>query len=362
MKHLLIIILTCAFGFYSNLYANSGTPVSRVKHKLDSLFKSYAEADRVHGSLLVSKNDDILFMGAKGQSNESVSNSSTSLFKIGSLTKAFTSILILKLMEEGLIDPKRKVTDYLPDYNNEYGNRITIENLLTHSSGLQNYTMQPEIRTLHASGAKPKQLVEAFEKDTLLFEPGARFSYSNSAFTLLGYIAEKITGFTYAELLDQYIFDPLEMKTTSYYNEKSLKTLSYSLSGNVAQVYNIHMSIPYAAGAVQSTAKDMHKFQLAIRTTDYLNEESKSLLFKDNEYHYSFGWFIDNDNWLDSDGNNVLVATHGGKVPGFHSRMTLKVDEGIFINSLNNTNQAALRELHADILKIFGVNSIEQQH
>ncbi|MEQ8927750.1 MAG: serine hydrolase domain-containing protein [Fulvivirga sp.] len=343
---IIYIVTTLHFSIISSTAAQPST--KNLKVEIQNLVSDYYNSQNYHGSILVANSDGIIYQAGFGNANESSKNNVQTVYKIGSLTKAFTATIILKLEEEGLIDLEATLDSYLDEFETDNVSKIKVKHLLNFSSGLQNYTMNQDIVALHSRGAAPKQLVSSFIGQELLFEPGTKRAYCNAGYTLLGYLAEKITGDSYATLLREYIFKPLNM-TNSYYLNSDSETESYNASGDKQQVYQIHLSIPFAAGAIESTVEDLYVFYQALFNGELLSENAIQNIQKINDHGYSCGWFF-------KDTDEFTVVNQGGKVPGFHSRVSAVVKDGIYIISLNNISQAKLRELHIEILSILGYN------
>ena len=166
--------------------------------QLDKLIGLYTEYGQFNGSVLVAENGNILYKKGFGLANMewNIPNKANTKHRLGSISKQFTGMLIMQLVEAGKIVLDFPVTTYLTDYPKENGDKITIHHLLTHSSGIPNYTSFTNFRSLQRDYYSPKDFVKTFADSTLNFNPGAQFSYSNSGYFLLGAIIEKLTGKT----------------------------------------------------------------------------------------------------------------------------------------------------------------------
>ena len=152
-----------------------------------------------------------------------IQNSADTKHRLGSITKQFTAMLIMQLMEEGKLKLDVPMTKYLPEYPKENGDKITIHHLLTHTSGLPNYTSFPSFfGDTSRDPYTPQEFVSYFADSTLNFEPGEKFAYSNSGYFLLGYIIETVTGNTYEDELRTRIFNPLAMDDSGYDNHPDI--------------------------------------------------------------------------------------------------------------------------------------------
>src|SRR5262245_11012821 len=178
-----------------------------------------------NGTALVAENGKIIYKGAFGKANMEwdIPNAPDTRFRLGSITKQFTSMLTLQLVEQGKIKLDGKISDYLPDYRKDIGEKVTIHHLLTHTSGIPSYTSQPKFfEDVSRNPYKVVDFVQKYTSGNLEFEPGSKFSYNNSGYFLLGAIIEKVTGKSYEQVLKENIFDPAGMKNTGYDHHDTL--------------------------------------------------------------------------------------------------------------------------------------------
>src|SRR5262245_33568520 len=196
--------------------AQNGSP--DIAAKADELINAYVKQGKFCGSVLIAKGGTVLLNKGYGMANYEldVPNTPQTKFRLGSITKQFTAMLIAQLAERGQLNVEDPVTKYLPDYPKETGDKVKIYNLLTHSSGIQNFTSFPEYATVKLKTNKTAEIVALFKDKPLEFAPGEKFKYSNSGYVLLAYLIEKITGKTYEQVLKENILEPLGMKNTGY--------------------------------------------------------------------------------------------------------------------------------------------------
>src|ERR1041384_3585652 len=179
-----------------------------------------AHKDRqFNGAALVAENGRVVYRGAFGMANMEwgIPNTPDTKFRLGSITKQFTAMLTLQLVEQGKIKLDGKISDYLPDYRKDIGEKVTVHHLLTHTSGIPSYTGQPGFfENVSRNPYKVSDFVKKYASGNLEFEPGSKFSYNNSGYFLLGAIIEQVTGKPYEQVLKEKIFDPVGMKNTGY--------------------------------------------------------------------------------------------------------------------------------------------------
>ena len=236
------------------LIASINVCFSQTKtEQLDKLLNLYHEYGQFNGSVLIAEQGEVIYKKGFGMANMEwdIPNEPNTKHRLGSITKQFTAMLILQLVADDAIDLEAPITSYLPDYPKETGDQITIHHLLTHTSGIPNYTAFPNFfKEQSRNPYTPDEFVEVFAHKKLDFAPGERFSYSNSGYFLLGVIAEKLTGKTYEQLLHDNIFTPVGMNDTGYDNhEDILKNRATGYEKNEYGYVNsnyLDMSIPAA--------------------------------------------------------------------------------------------------------------------
>jgi CubicO group peptidase (beta-lactamase class C family) len=157
-----------------------------------------------NGSALVAENGKVIYKGGFGMANMEwdIPNTPDTKFRLGSITKQFTAVLTLQLVEQGKIKLDGKLSEYLPDYRKDIGEKVTVHHLLTHTSGIPSYTSQPGFfANVSRNPYKVAEFVKTYTSGNLEFEPGTKFSYNNSGYFLLGAIVERITGKSYEQAL-----------------------------------------------------------------------------------------------------------------------------------------------------------------
>ena len=242
-------------------------------------------------------------------------------FRIGSLTKQFTAIGIMILVEQGKLKVSDTIQKYLPTFP-EKEHVITIEHLLTHTSGIKSYT-DPKImdETFMRLYHSPKELVKSFSEFPLEFEPGSKFSYSNSGYHLLGLIIEKASGKSYRKFLKKEIFDKAGMNDSRTDSDKEIipnRISGYDPMFGPANAQHIDMSIPYSAGNILSTVSDLNLWYKALFNYEIVQKEtlekahSEYKLTNGEMSDYGYGWII-----RKIEGEKAVI--HSGGIPGFLS-------------------------------------------
>ncbi|PYQ28096.1 MAG: serine hydrolase [Acidobacteria bacterium] len=293
--------------------------------KIDALLTAYNQQRFFNGSALVAESGKVILRKGYGLANMEwqIPNTPDTKFRLGSITKQFTSMVIMQLVGEGKIKLDEKITTYLPGYRKDTGDKVTVRHLLTHTSGIPSYTSQPGF---FANVSRNPFTVDAFVKQytsgDLEFEPGTKWSYDNSGYFLLGAIIEKVTGKSYADAVKQRIFDPLEMKDSGYDHFATVlpkRATGYVLTPNgYENAPYLDMSIPYAAGSLYSTVDDLYKWDRALYTDKLLSAELKTTMFTPVLQNYAFGWSV-HPLKLDDQKTEVATITHNGGINGFNT-------------------------------------------
>jgi CubicO group peptidase (beta-lactamase class C family) len=298
-----------------------------------------------NGSALVAENGKIIYKGAFGMANMEwgIPNAPDTRFRLGSITKQFTSMLTLQLVEQGKIKLDGKISDYLPDYRKDIGEKVTIHHLLTHTSGIPSYTSQPRFfEDVSRNPYKVVDFVQKYASGNLEFEPGSKFSYNNSGYFLLGAIIEKVTGKTYEQVLKENILDPAGMKNTGYDHSDTLipkRAAGYTKTADgYTNAAYLDMSIPYAAGSLYSTVEDLYLWDQVLYTDKLLTAASKELMYKPFLDNYAYGWSVSDASFKVND-QPVQIIRHGGGINGFSTMIARFPKEKNLIVVLDNTAQ-----------------------
>lgn len=330
---------------------NNSAAQTKVQ-KIEALLGQYHEYGQFNGSALVAENGKIIFKKGFGMANMEweIPNAPDTKFRVGSITKQFTAMLVMQLVEKGKLKLDGKITDYLPDYPKSTSDKVTLHHLLTHTSGIPGYTEFPNFfRDVSRDPYAPAAFVKTFADSALQFEPGAKFTYSNSGYFLLGAIIEKVTGKPYEQVLVESILLPLNMKDTGYDHYNTIikkRAAGYQKGpGGFENAPYLDMSIPYSAGSLYSTVEDLYLWDQALYTDKLLSEKSKALLFKPYipafGSRYAYGWAVGKA-LIGRTKDSVMVIEHGGGINGFNTLISRLPNEKHLIVLFNNTGGAPL--------------------
>ncbi|MES2899716.1 MAG: serine hydrolase domain-containing protein [Pseudomonadota bacterium] len=261
--------------------------------------------------------------------------------RLGSLTKQFTAAAVLLLAENGKLALTDSVSRFLPDYPAASGTRITIEHLLTHTSGIPNYSNQPGYGANSYREQSVGQMIDRFKDAALEFEPGTRFAYSNSGYFLLGAIIEKVSGQPYASFVARHLFSPLGMQASAYEGQEHGSVpaaLGYTLrEGEFVPAPQVSMSQAYAAGAIRSSVDDLARWDAAIAAGAVLKPSSWRLamssarLADGSPTGYGYGWIV-------TPFQGTPAISHGGGIDGFFAYVLRLPEHKVFVAVLSNAD------------------------
>ena len=303
------------------------------------------------GSVIVVKDDQPLLSAGYGLANREfeIPNTPQTKFRLGSITKQFTAVAVLILQERGKLSVGDPIGKHLEDSPKAW-EPVTIRHLLNHTSGIPSYTGFPQMmsRTVRQA-AFVDDVIATFKDKELEFAPGEKFTYSNSAYILLGKIIERASRQDYETFLRENIWQPLEMKDTGYDHNRTIlprRATGYvqTLRGLENSPY-IDMSWPYAAGALYSTVEDLARWDRALAAGKLLSAESYAAMFTPGKSSYGYGWFI-----RDHSGHQEIG--HGGGIHGFSTSILRYPKDRVCVVVLSNVIPARIEPLAHDLADI----------
>ncbi|WP_295117661.1 serine hydrolase [uncultured Chitinophaga sp.] len=331
--------LLLLFSLVTHAYAQN------LPAKLDSVLNYYDQHAGFNGSALIAYKGQVWLSKGYGYRNveKNIANDENSIYQLGSITKQITAAVILKLQEEKKLSVNDKISKYFKNYPK--GDSITIANLLSHTSGIYNYTansafMQKPV-TEHQSRAA---IMALFENKPLAFTPGSNYEYSNSNYMLLGYIIEDVTKMPYEKAVRKYIFNPAGM-TNSGFDFVGLshpkKTTGY-FSLNTPSSY-VDSSVSYAAGAAYATTGDLYKWHKALLTNKIINPTSVEAAYTPLKNKYGYGWIIDTI-------TGKKLVSHTGGIYGFNTVIKRVPTDDACVILLSNVANNKMNEIANSLL------------
>lgn len=317
-----------------------------VEEKIDKLMSDVYQAGQPGAAVLVRLNGETVYRKAFGSADLElgVPMAPDMVFRLGSITKQFTAVAILMLAGEGKLSLQDDVSKFLPDLPLG-GRKVTVENLLTHTSGLSSYTNQVEWLKIWRQDLTVSEIIELTKNKRFEFDPGARWRYSNTGYVVLGAIIEKVSGQTYEAFVQERIFKPLGMNSSCYGSTERViarRVPGYSegTEGFRNAAY-LSMTQPHAAGALLSTVDDMAVWNDAVFSGKLVKKELLDKAFTpaktaDGESTgYGYGWFLSQ-----LDGRRTVE--HGGGINGFASYGLALPDDRLYIVVLTNSDIGGL--------------------
>jgi len=327
-----------------------------VAAQMDAYLAAAHRIQRFSGSVLVARGGTVVLRKSYGQANYelNVPNTPKTKFRLGSVTKQFTSMAIFELEESGKLKITDTVKTFFPDY--PAGDKITLRHLLTHTAGIPNLTEFPDYLKTMALPSPVLQTVARFKDLPLEFTPGEKFSYSNSGYILLGAIIEKVTGAPYEAYVRDHIFKPLGMQDSGYDHAEIIlkdRAAGYEFNGDaLANAAYIDMSIPHAAGALYSTVDDLYKWDRALYTDKLISKADLVRMFTPFKSGYACGWMTGT---LDGHKN----IRHSGGVNGFTSDISRFPEDDACVIVLNNFSTGYTQETSEALAKILFGQTVE---
>ncbi len=327
-----IFIFAFAFSFGQN---------KELEKSIDSLVLQQVKPSEPGVAILIAKKGKIVYEKAFGSANIelNVPLQPDMIFAIGSITKQFTAVAILQLVQQGKLSLQDSVQKYIKDFPYK-GYTITIENLLTHTSGLKDFmTIDHPGQNVLRWDFTPQQIIDHFKNEPLEFIPSSKYNYTNSGYTLLGRIIEVASGKNYYNYLLENVIQKAGLKNTFFANEDTIipkRVSSYTRDRGFYDNFDyLSMSFGYGCGDLLSNAEDLFKWNTALLNGNVIKRDTLEKAFtpyklSDGTYTtYGYGWFIDNV-------GGIKRIHHEGQIMGFVATEKYFPDEDIFVATLAN--------------------------
>lgn len=323
---------------------------------IGELCRATAETGLFSGAVLVAAEGGVIYRGAFGLANREwdLPNTVDTKFRLASVSKQFCTLVVMQLVQEGKIRLDDTITDHLPDYRKDTGDRITIHHLMAHQSGLPDFTANFDYRrTISRLPFEIDEFIELHCSGDLAHDPGTFYSYCNAGYVILGRIVEKVTRRTFEQNLRERIFEPLGMNDSGYDRNGTLleKRASGYTRGPFAYANAEYLDMdiaPGAAGALYSTVEDMFLWDRALHTDQLLGKKYRDLMFTPNrnvpevkaaggrpQSRYGYGWDIDTRTHPVTK-RRTRVVSHGGAINGFRAMEFRLVEDDAFVIVLCN--------------------------
>jgi CubicO group peptidase (beta-lactamase class C family) len=318
--------------------------------RMEQVVHSYANDKKFMGSVLVARDGTVLLNKGYGFANLEweVPNSPTTKFRLGSVTKQFTAACILLLEERGKLKLDDPVKKYMTDAPAAW-DKVTLFNLLTHTSGIPSFTGFPDYASTEAIATTPEKLVGRFRDKPLEFQPGEKWNYSNSGYVLLGYLIEKISQQSYSQFVQENIFKPLGMKDSGCDSNSAIiphRASGYSPGEKGAtNTGYVDMSIPFSAGGLYSTTEDLLRWEQGLMGGKLLSSASLQKMTTPFKNDYAFGLAV-------RTANGHKLIEHGGGIEGFNTDLAYYPEDKLTVVVLANLNGQAPDEIASKLAAV----------
>lgn len=346
------------FFFTFSLLSNG--QVSQASRYIDS----FVQKNNFNGTILIQQDAKITYQKSFGFANIpfSVPNTPFTKYKVASITKAFTAVMILQLWEQKKLELDNPIKNYLPGYKGPAADKVTVRQLLNMTSGMKNMdegaTLEKVLKQGLPAFQLPNTLDEMIEKycsDTLVGEPGTKFDYNNAEYLLLGKIIETASGKSYEAYLKDQILIPLGLTNTGLLTpEKIIPKLAdtYFFRDDINKLVSdlpVYISSWYGAGAMYSTVQDLAKFSNALFNYKIIKKETLQKMITADKDEYGFGVWIYNDYKIKQ--NKYTIVKRPGSIMGAQAMLFHILEKGTTIIILSNTGTVSLDDLVAAIAK-----------
>ena len=322
--------------------------VAQDTARMDQVIQSYVDGNQFMGAVLVARGDEVLLSKGYGFANLEwkIPNTPETKFRLGSITKQFTAASVLLLEERGKLRIDDPIGKYLPDVPESWS-KITIFHLLTHTSGIPNFTSLPDYAGSKGTATSPEQRIARLRDQPLDFDPGTKWAYSNSGYVVLGELIQEVSGVPYAQFVRDNILTPIGMNDSGYDSNAAIiaRRASGYRTGKKGTLLNaeyIDMSVPFAAGALYSTTEDLLKWQIALFAGKVVSPASLTKMTTPFIGNYAFGLFVEQR------GEHKFIG-HNGGIDGFSTDLHYWPDQRITVVVLANEESSARTDIAAKL-------------
>jgi CubicO group peptidase (beta-lactamase class C family) len=310
-------------------------PPSPLSQSIDRYLNDIVAAGWFQGAILVARDGKIIVSKGYGlaDAGHGTPNTAQTRFRLASITKQFTAAAIMILQARGKLSIQDAICAHLPDCPDAWRD-VTIQHLLTHTSGIPNYTDFAGYEPSQMQPATPDQLIARFRDQPLVYTPGTTYSYENSDYVLLGRIIEQVSGQPYADFLRDTIFTPLQMRDSGVDAGLGVGpgyAVGYTSVAEPAPA--LDTSTLFSAGAIYSTVEDLYRWDQALYTDAPLPAALRGQMFTPFLGDYAYGWKVDRP-------GDRLRISHPGLIDGFATYLARYPDDRVTVIVLSNLDSA----------------------
>ena len=345
-----------------------GQTATSVEPKIDQVFQAFAQQDDFQGAVLVGQADKVLYQQAFGLANREwdIANTVDTKFNLASISKQFTAAIVMQLVEEGRLKLNQTISDYYPQYRKDVGKQVTLHQLLTHQSGIPNYTSLPFVwsDSLYRKYSR-EELVTKFASGDLEFKPGSQYQYNNSGYLILSTIIEKVTGKSFGEVFEARITQPLKLQFTGVDDRQKIiaqRASGYAkIAAGYENVYSMYMQNLQGAGNLYGTVGDLYQWGQALfgekllsqklvdqMTRPYTDVNQQWIPPYDNRYGYGLG--VAKISLPDQ--QPATMVFHSGHIRGFSGFFAYYPTEKYTIIILSNTGEVSTARMNLINLEV----------
>lgn len=324
-----------------------------MQEQIHQLIRYYEEERQFNGNILIAENGHVVYENALGWADKenSIGLNLATPFYLASISKSFSATAIMQLHEQGKIDYEQKIGKYFPELGS-IGNRISVRNLLNHTSGLPDYFMME----WDAPGVTNAQIYNKVVRNlrSLEFRPGNKYSYNNTGYIFLALIVEKVSGLPYYEYIEKKICQPIGLENTWVHELRNPgilqrnRAIGYDSKMKNEDDYNL---LTWGDGGMYSTLEDLFLFDRALYDGSLISPEalieaySPVVLGNGNTRNYGFGWNIGSN-------MNGKVVSHSGGLAGFRNYFERQIEVENTIIILTNNSNNDIQEIRNILVKI----------
>ncbi|MTI87731.1 MAG: beta-lactamase family protein [Balneolaceae bacterium] len=353
-KHFLFCF-TFLFSLFSlcNSEVNTG-----LTGKLDKHIQEYVEEESFQGAVLVAKNGDVLFKSAYGHADleKNLANTTDKKFLIGSLTKSFTAVAVMRLVDQEKLSLHVPISTYIPDLKEKLADQLTLHRLMKHQSGLPQHLER--LTHFEEKDISSNEILEIINTAERSFTPGTNYQYSNLNYHLAAIAIENVTGKSYPQAMQELVFDPLGMNNSGV--ERLSNIPDNRANGYRKRAFGLNRDeniVSYALGSgdIYSTVDDLLKWEQSLYGDEFLSRESVDRLFSAESKsfgYYGYGFRIRDYQRAGEESNRGTLTRHGGSMDGFLSNLHRYTDDKLTVIVLANVRSFPIRKLTFELKEI----------
>ncbi|WP_028772702.1 serine hydrolase domain-containing protein [Shewanella waksmanii] len=338
-----------------------------VADKLNQHIQHYVEDEKFQGAVLLAQQGKVLFKQAYGYADieNEIPNTTQHQFLIGSMTKSFTAVAVMRLVEQNKLDLHAPIATYIPKLDSKLASGLTLHLLLKHQSGLTRHL--EHLASFEEKDVTSSEILGIINTSEQSFKPGTQYEYGNLNYHLIALIIENVTGKSYAEAMHTLVFAPLEMQHSGV--ERIANPPKNRANGYRKSVFGINRDeniVSYALGSgdIYSTVEDLLKWEQALYTPGFLSQQSIDLMFKGENKalgYYGYGFRIREYQRSREHNNLGKLTRHGGSMDGFSSNLHRYTDDQLTVIILANVRRFSIRTLTFELKEIaLGVDSMQR--